>query len=96
MLAGTVLSWIVALVAGDLSAHSYFLQFGPVLGLLAATLRDLEANRPGWVMDTAPADIHHWSRVPLEKFPSLRAYIDAHYSEVASPAGARVYRRRDG
>ncbi len=63
---------------------------------VAATLRDLEANRPGWVVDTAPADIHHWSRVPLEKFPSLRAYIDAHYSEVASPAGARVYRRRDG
>lgn len=58
------------------------------------TLEDLETRRPAWVVDTAPADIHHWSAVPLAKFPELEAYIHSHYALVASPAGAAVYRRR--
>jgi hypothetical protein len=61
-----------------------------------ATLRDLDAHRPAWVVDTAPADIHSWSHVPLQAFPSLAGYVAEHYAEVAAPAGARVYRRRDG
>jgi hypothetical protein len=60
------------------------------------TLEDLEVRRPAWVVDTAPADIHHWSRVPLSAFPELRAYLDTHYDRVADPAGAAVYRRRTG
>jgi hypothetical protein len=58
------------------------------------TLEDLERRRPAWVVDTAPADIHHWSAVPLAKFPELEAYIQSHYALVASPGGAAVYRRR--
>jgi hypothetical protein len=58
------------------------------------TLEDLESRRPAWVVDTAPADIHHWSRVPLADFPELAAYLDAHYVRVATPAGAPVYRRK--
>jgi hypothetical protein len=57
------------------------------------TLEDLESRRPAWVVDTAPADIHHWSRVPLAKFPALLAYLQTHYQPVAAPAGAVVYRR---
>jgi hypothetical protein len=60
-----------------------------------ATLADLEANRPRWVVDTAPADIHSWSLVPLWKFPALDAYVADRYALVAEPAGARVYRRRE-
>ena len=59
------------------------------------TLEDLEARRPAWVVDTAPADLHHWSRVPLAKFPALEAYLQSHYQAVAAPAGAVVYRRRE-
>jgi len=59
------------------------------------TLEDLETRRPAWVVDTAPADIHHWSAVPLAKFPALEHYIHAHYAAVADPAGAVVYRRRE-
>ncbi len=58
------------------------------------TLEDLEGRRPAWVVDTSPADIHHWARVPLAKFPALQAYIEAHYQVVATPAGAVVYRRK--
>jgi 4-amino-4-deoxy-L-arabinose transferase-like glycosyltransferase len=59
------------------------------------TLEDLETRRPAWVVDTAPADIHHWARVPLAKFPALEGYLLAHYRAVAAPAGAVVYRRRE-
>ena len=58
------------------------------------TLGDLEANRPAYVIDTAPADIHDWHRVPLELVPALRRYVDEHYALVATPGGAAVYRRR--
>ncbi|MCK6546904.1 glycosyltransferase family 39 protein [Myxococcota bacterium] len=58
------------------------------------TLADLEANRPAIVVDTAPADIHHWSLVPLPSFPRLAAYVHENYDLVARPGGAAVYRRR--
>lgn len=61
---------------------------------VALTLEDLERRRPAWLVDTAPADIHGWSRVPLAAFPELRAYVDAHYERVGEPGGAPVYRRR--
>ncbi len=60
---------------------------------VAATLVDLQTNKPAWVIDTAPADIHDWSKVPLRAFPEIAAYIQAHYSLVAHPAGAAVYQR---
>jgi hypothetical protein len=59
-----------------------------------ATLADLESRRPAIVVDTAPADIHGWSKIPLAAFPELRSYIDEHYEEVGRPGGAIVYRRR--
>ena len=52
-----------------------------------ATLADLESRRPAIVVDTAPADIHGWSKVPLAAFPELRSYIADHYEEVARPGG---------
>jgi len=58
------------------------------------TLEDLEANRTALVVDTAPADIHHFSRVPLESFPELRDYIASHYAPAGECSGARIYRRR--
>jgi hypothetical protein len=60
---------------------------------VAATLVDLETKKPGWVIDTAPADIHEWSKVPLRAFPEIAAYVETHYSLVARPAGAAVYQR---
>ena len=53
--------------------------------------RDLSSTQI--FVDTAPADIHDWARVPLGKFPELAAYLAAHYTEIGAPAGARVYRR---
>jgi hypothetical protein len=61
---------------------------------VAATLQDLETNKPELVVDTAPANIHNWSKVPLQKFPQLEEYVQKHYRLIANPAGAAVYRRR--
>lgn len=58
------------------------------------TLEDLERNRPAWIIDTAPADIHDWSKVPLEVVPALARYVRERYARVARPGGADVYRRR--
>ncbi len=61
---------------------------------VSLALQDLETNRPAIFVDTAPADIHDWHRVPLSVVPPLKRYVDEHYALVASPAGAAVYRRR--
>jgi hypothetical protein len=58
------------------------------------TIHDLEQNKPPWIVDTAPADIHDWSKVPLSKFPELADYVATHYDLVATPGGAAVYHRR--
>ena len=60
---------------------------------VAATLVDLETKRPDFVIDTAPADIHDWSKVPLSAFPEILQYVQTHYAVVAHPAGAAVYQR---
>jgi hypothetical protein len=62
---------------------------------IQATVQDLEVRRPEYVVDTAPADIHAWSRVPLAVVPEIASYVSSRYEEVARPAGAIVYRRRD-
>jgi len=63
---------------------------------IEATLEDLDKRRPSWFVDTSPAGIHLWDRIPLWAFPELARYRDEHYVEVARPGGAPVYRRRDG
>jgi 4-amino-4-deoxy-L-arabinose transferase-like glycosyltransferase len=62
---------------------------------IRATLEDLERLRPEIVVDTAPANIHDWAKVPLQAFPEIDGYVQAHYERVAVAAGAPVYRRRE-
>jgi hypothetical protein len=61
-----------------------------------ATIDDLESKRVAYVIDTAPADIHHWSNIPLAAVPVLEHYVQVHYEQVAQPGGAAVYRRVAG
>jgi 4-amino-4-deoxy-L-arabinose transferase-like glycosyltransferase len=58
-----------------------------------ATLEDLEKNAPAICVDTSPADIHHWSKIPLESFPEIDGYVHAHYTLAAHAGGAAIYRR---
>ncbi len=56
---------------------------------------ELEAARPPILVDTAPADLHHWARYPLSRYPVLDAYVAAHYVREAEVQGAVIYRRRE-
>jgi hypothetical protein len=60
---------------------------------VAQTLEDLVKRKPALIVDTAPADIHHWHHVPLSEFPDLQAYIETNYRVIGHPANATVYRR---
>jgi len=59
------------------------------------TVYDLEHNKPAIVVDTAPANIHSWGKVPLDRFPEIDGYVKQHYRLAGEPGGARVYRRID-
>ncbi|HME90481.1 MAG TPA: hypothetical protein VKE49_03605, partial [Myxococcaceae bacterium] len=61
---------------------------------VSRTLEDLKTYRPAVIVDTAPADIHDWSKIPLHKFPSLARYVEEKYRLVARSGGAAVYQRR--
>jgi hypothetical protein len=60
----------------------------------AILLADLETYRPALIVDTAPADLHHWHRYPLARYPVLADYVSAHYVREAAVQGAVIYRRR--
>jgi 4-amino-4-deoxy-L-arabinose transferase-like glycosyltransferase len=56
-------------------------------------VEDLEASKAELFVDTAPAGIHDWEKAPLAGFEPLMSYVQSHYRQVGSPAGAAVYRR---
>jgi hypothetical protein len=60
----------------------------------ADLLADLETYRPVLLVDTAPADLHHWRRYPLARYPVLADYVAAHYVREATVQAAVIYRRR--
>jgi uncharacterized protein (TIGR03382 family) len=65
-----------------------------VPGGFAILLGDLETYHPALIVDTAPADLHHWRRYPLSRYPVLADYVSAHYVREADVQGAVIYRRR--
>jgi 4-amino-4-deoxy-L-arabinose transferase-like glycosyltransferase len=57
-------------------------------------LADLEASRPAYILDTAPAGIHGWERYPLHAFPRLLAFVRRSYEPLDSVDDVHIYRRR--
>ncbi|MGZ6123850.1 MAG: hypothetical protein ACXWLR_02765 [Myxococcales bacterium] len=58
------------------------------------TIADLRELRPEWIVDTTPADIHSWRRLPLSLLPDLEAEIARGWREVGRAGGARLLQRR--
>jgi hypothetical protein len=58
-------------------------------------MSDLERSRPEYIVDTAPADLNHWSLYPLSNFPRLAAFVAHGYRTYAEVGGALIYRRTD-
>jgi hypothetical protein len=59
----------------------------------AAFIADLEARRAPWLIDTSPANIKQWAKLPLAALPSLARYVAKHFRSIATPGGAVVYHR---
>ena len=57
-------------------------------------ISDLERWKPVLVVDTAPADLHHWKRYPLSRYPLLAQYVTQHYLPIATVQDAVIYQRR--
>ncbi len=58
------------------------------------TVEDLAKSPRALIIDTSPADIHSWHRIPLTLVPGLDEVISRGWVEVARPGGARVLQRR--
>ena len=57
------------------------------------TMVDLKERRPEWIIDTAPANIHSWHKLPLSLLPDLESQIASGWKEVTRAGGARLLHR---
>jgi hypothetical protein len=58
-------------------------------------LRDLAANKPALILDTAAAGYKSYGKFPIGKFPELAGYLAAHYRPEGEVAGVVLYRRTE-
>jgi hypothetical protein len=58
-------------------------------------MEDLEASRPAFILDTAPAAIYRWNRYPLRDYPRLDRYVKESYEVLDDVGDVLIYRRRD-
>ncbi|HLK93824.1 MAG TPA: hypothetical protein VKZ18_28285 [Polyangia bacterium] len=56
---------------------------------------DLERRRPALLVDAAAAGWDGYGKYPLDRYPRLRRYVDAHYRPLEVSAGVVLYRRLD-
>lgn len=56
--------------------------------------RDLEANAPALIIDTAPANLGDFAPYPIRQFPLLRELLERHYTLDRTVNGVEIYRRR--
>ncbi|MFI5335709.1 MAG: ArnT family glycosyltransferase [Opitutales bacterium] len=70
-----------------------------VPGAMDTLLRELATNRPVFIVDCSAGPNRHWDKYPLEKFPPLAAFIQAHYLVVEParfiPQGFRLFAIKD-
>lgn len=57
-------------------------------------IQDIEATSCAVFVDTAPSDLHGWSRFPLAAVPTLDRYVRKAYVVETVVAGAAIYRRQ--
>lgn len=60
----------------------------------ATLLHDLDEKRAELFVDTAPANLHHWKRYPVDRYPLLSAYLAKNYVREAVVGESVIYRRK--
>jgi hypothetical protein len=66
-----------------------------VPGAWDLVLRDLDANRPALVIDTAAGGMKSYGKFPIDSFPPLSDYLKVHYQRDGVVEGAVLLRRVD-
>lgn len=64
-----------------------------VPGAWDLVIRDLDANRPRVIVDTAAGGMKSYGKFPVASFPALAGYLEDHYRPDGAVDGAVLYRR---
>ncbi len=55
-------------------------------------LQELQQNRPLWFVDTATASLNYYGKYPIQKYPPLWEFLQAHYAPELTISGVQLYR----
>jgi hypothetical protein len=56
-------------------------------------MEDLERNKPVYIVDTTPANMHGYKNFPIEKYPLLANYVRENYIKEVELNGVVFYKR---
>lgn len=56
---------------------------------------DMERNKPVYIVDTAPSNLHDYRDFPVTRYPRLMDYMNKHYREEIRINGTVFYKRID-
>lgn len=56
-------------------------------------LKDMEKNRPVYLLNTSPANLHEYGYFPMAAYPVLQDYVDRNYRLETTLDGVEIYRR---
>jgi len=59
----------------------------------AIFLEDMNKNKPVYVLNTSPANLHEYGHFPLEAYPTLKEYLEQNYQLETVMEGVEIYRR---
>lgn len=92
-------SFLTGLVPWTNGAPDRPTDYAIVPGAMETLLRDLEVSRPLFIVDCSAGPNRFWQKYPLEKFPTLHAFIRTGYKQVEShyflPQGFRLFMRKE-
>ncbi|MFH1830361.1 MAG: glycosyltransferase family 39 protein [Pseudomonadota bacterium] len=79
------------------SETAYNLNFDTTFNIVEGSwewfMSDLEKDKPVYILDTSPANIHDYIKYPIDKYPLLKRYIDNNYVKQTTLYGIDIYRR---
>jgi len=65
----------------------------PIPGSMQIFLREIQENKPKFLIDTSTANINDYGNFPLKRFPPLEELVHSKFSLVDRVAGFDVYKR---
>lgn len=67
--------------------------FNIIHGSWEMFMGDLQRDRPAYIVDTSPADIHDYAKYPIDKFPLFSEFVRNNYKLETAINDVQLYRR---